>query len=59
MLRPPVSKIVAEVVCPQCGKPVQTLYQCDHEGAINVEIVTIKCKCGYEYLARGRYGKEK
>lgn len=58
MKRPPVSKIVAEIECQQCGKPVQSLYQCDHEGGVNVELVTIKCKCGYEYVARSRYGAE-
>jgi hypothetical protein len=58
MLRPPASKVVAEIQCPQCTKPLQTLYQCDHEGATNIEMVAIKCRCGYEYLARSRHGKE-
>lgn len=57
MLRPPALRIVGDIECPQCNTPVKTLYACEHEGAVNVEVVTIKCKCGYEYVARGRHGQ--
>lgn len=55
MRRPPPSKIVSEIQCPQCSKPLPTSYECQHEGVVNIEVLVLKCPCGYEYISRGRH----
>lgn len=58
MIRPPECRIASTVPCPQCTKPINTLYQCEHEGQWNTEVMELRCTCGYSYVARGRFGEK-
>lgn len=57
MKRPPPLAIKTTIPCPQCKAKMETVYDCKWEGRVTKELVTLKCKCGYEYMSTSAYGQ--
>jgi hypothetical protein len=58
MKRPPQLLIKSKVPCPQCKAVMDTAYECKWDGVVTRETTTLKCKCGYEYMAVSAYGQQ-